>query len=199
MIRRFRPDDLADLRRVCLLTGENGGDATGRWSSDDLLADVFLEPYVTLEPDHAWVVEQDGRAVGYLVATLDTAAFVRRWRQSWTPEFAARHGGRAVDPAEQWLHDLSTEPERMLSPRVDEFPAHLHIDLLPEAQGSGNGRALMRQLGLAAAEAGAPGIHLWVNRANAGALAFYDRLGFRELAVRGDTVQLGITSEHLGR
>ena len=80
----------------------------------------------------------------------------------------------------------------MLGPQVEAFPAHLHIDLLPEAQGSGYGRGLMRQLGLAAVAAGVPGIHLGMARDNLPALAFYRRLGFRELPVEGGALVLGI-------
>jgi ribosomal protein S18 acetylase RimI-like enzyme len=195
LIRAYRPDDLGALRRVCLLTGRAGGDATGQWSSDDLLPDVFLEPYVTLEPSTAWVVEQDARPVGYLVAALDTAAFADSWRSHWSPVFAARHARIADDPQEQWLRDSGYDPDWMLGPQVEAYPAHLHIDLLPAAQGSGWGRALMRELGRAAA--GVPGIHLGVARQNLAALAFYQRLGFRELSVTADTLVLGIDPAEL--
>ncbi len=197
MIRAYRRDDLAALREVCLLTGDSGGDATGRWSDDGLLADIFLEPYVVLEPSTAGVVEVDDRAVGFLVAAFNTRRFIRRWREEWTPIFATRHSRAAVDPQEQWLRDAGYEPEFMLNAHVEGFPAHLHIDLLPAAQGSGSGRALMRQLGLAAVAAHVPGIHLGVARSNAGALAFYDRLGFRELSADADTAWLGIAPERL--
>jgi ribosomal protein S18 acetylase RimI-like enzyme len=183
------------LRRVCLLTGRAGGDATGQWSSDDLLPDVFLEPYVTLEPSTAWVVEQDARPVGYLVAALDTTAFADSWRSHWSPVFAARHARIADDPQEQWLRDSGYDPDWMLGPQVEAYPAHLHIDLLPAAQGSGWGRALMREFGRAAA--GVPGIHLGVARQNLAALAFYQRLGFRELSVTADTLVLGIDPAEL--
>jgi ribosomal protein S18 acetylase RimI-like enzyme len=191
MIRGYRPADLAALREICLLTGDGGRDATGRWSSDDLLPDVFLEPYVTLEPSTAWVVELHDRPVGYLVATLDTAAFADRWREEWSPVFAVRHARTADDPNEQWLRDAGYNPDWMLGPQVEAFPAHLHIDLLPVAQGSGWGRGLMRELGRAAVAVGVPGIHLAMARENGRALAFYERLGFRELAVVGDTLVLG--------
>ena len=197
MIRDCRPGDLAALREVCLATGDFGGDATGLWSDDGLLADLFLEPYVAIEPSTAWVVEVDDRAVGYLVAAFDTRRFIRRWREEWTPVFAARLSRTAVDPREQWLRDAGHEPGFMLNEHVDEFPAHLHIDMLPAAQGRGSGRALMRELGLAAMAAGVPGIHLGVGRSNADAIAFYDRLGFRELSADADTVWLGIAPEVL--
>lgn len=192
MIRAYRPDDLPALREVCLLTGDSGRDATGLWSDDGVIADVFLEPYVVLAPSTAWVVEVDARAVGYLVATLDTRRFIRDWRDRWTPIFATRHTRTAVDPREQWLRDAGYDPGSMMNAHVNEYPAHLHVDLLPAAQGRGSGRALMHRLGLAAVAAEVPGIHLGVGRSNAAALAFYERLGFRELSANADTVWMGI-------
>lgn len=187
MIRRYHPRDLPALRRICLLTGDRGADGTGLFSDDGILPDLFLEPYVALSPETAWVVEAEGEPVGYLVSTLDTAAFAERWRSEWTPEYRRRHPQR--EPGAQWLDRIADEANFWLD---DGYPAHLHIDLLPEAQGRGAGRALMRQLGLAAIAAGVPGIHLVMSPENTAARAFYDRLGFVELAREGDAAVLGI-------
>ncbi len=65
------------------------------------------------------------------------------------------------------------------------YPAHGHIDLLPEARGRGIGRRAMRFLEEALAGRGAPGMHLPVDPRNRGALAFYDALGFRRLDAPG--------------
>jgi len=196
-IRPYRARDLAALRRVCVLTGKAGGDATGQWSDDDLLPDVFLEPFVTMAPGTAWTVEQDGRPVGYLVGSLDTAAFAATWRRQWTPVFSQRHPRIAANPAEQWLCDFGYEPGWMLGPQVEAYPAHLHIDLLPEAHGSGYGPGLMREFGLAAIAAGVPGIHHGMARDNAQALAFYTRLGFQQLPHESEALLLGIDPARL--
>ncbi len=65
---------------------------------------------------------------------------------------------------------------------LELFPAHLHIDLLPEAQGQGLGRALMRDAAARLVAEGVPGIHLAYDPANVGAAAFYDRLGWRPVS-----------------
>ena len=64
---------------------------------------------------------------------------------------------------------------------LDRYPAHLHVDLLPVAQGGGNGRRLLETLFDALRADGAPGVHLGVARANVGAVGFYHHLGFEEL------------------
>lgn len=193
MIRGYRPGDLAALRRICVLTGAGGMDATGRWSDDDLLPDAFLEPYPALEPQSAFVLELDGAPAGYLVGTVDTRAFVRRWRDDWLPEARRRHPGSAPTADERWLWDALLQPEGMLHEFVDEYPAHLHIDLLPAAQGLGWGRALMRAFGAHAASRGAGGIHLRLDQANTRAIAFYEALGFARL----EPGTYGIAAERL--
>jgi ribosomal protein S18 acetylase RimI-like enzyme len=181
-IRRFRLEDLPRLREICVLTGAAGGDATGRWSSDDLLPDLFLEPYLTYAPDWAWVVDVGAGPVGYLVSVPDTRRFVAWWRAKWAPWFGARYT-RPVPPysPEEELVERGFEPQILLMPELHEFPAHLHIDLLPEAQGKGHGRALIETLVDALAGDDIPGVHLTMDPANVGARLFYARVGFTEL------------------
>ena len=181
-IRHYEPRDLSDVYEVCVRTGASGADATGNFSSDDLLGDIFAAPYVTLEPDLAWVVDTGDRVAGYLVATADTPAFVERYRTEWMPGFGAKYP--LTDPAvspEERLIARGLRPESMTSPGTEQFPAHLHIDLLPELQGQGFGRSLMRLLLESLRERGIPGVHLGVGIDNLGARAFYSRLGFRAL------------------
>jgi ribosomal protein S18 acetylase RimI-like enzyme len=78
---------------------------------------------------------------------------------------------------------LHYHPERLVWPGLEEYPAHLHIDLLPPFQGAGHGRALMETFYAAAAQAGASGVHVTVTTANTRALGFYHRLGFRRLEI----------------
>ncbi|WP_394769826.1 GNAT family N-acetyltransferase [Lacisediminihabitans sp.] len=181
-IRQYEPRDLADLYEICVRTGASGGDATGQYGSDDLLGDIFAAPYATLEPELAFVVDTGDRVAGYLVATADTAAFVERYREEWLPRFDAKYP--LVQPAvtaDEEMIARGHNPDSMLAPGTELFPAHLHIDLLPELQGQGFGRALVRTLLAALRERDVPGVHLGVGIRNLGARAFYARLGFRPL------------------
>src|SRR5690606_16287153 len=58
-IRPFRSGDEPDLARICLLTADAGGDATGVLEDDDLWARIFVLPYVARHPEFAFVVETD--------------------------------------------------------------------------------------------------------------------------------------------
>ncbi len=182
-LRRYRPGDLARLREICVLTGAAGSDATGRWSTDDLLPDLFLEPYVTASPDWAWVVDEGDGPVGYLVAVPHTRRFIRWWREKWTPWFADSYPEPAEPfSAEEELVARGRHPEVLEIPELDEYPAHFHIDLLPTHQGRGYGRALIENMLIPAlAAANVPGVHLTMDPANKPARAFYEAVGFVEL------------------
>lgn len=178
-IRRATIDDLDAMRRVCLLTGDSGADATGRWSDDGLIPDVYLEPYLRYPDGLAWVVDEGTGPIGYVIAVADTADFVTWWNRSWVGEFVTRHGRTTDHDDEKWLFTGGVHPELMLASAENTgYAAHLHIDLLPQGQGRGLGRELLRTLGRELDHRGVPGVHLRVGEANVGAAAFYRRLGF---------------------
>ena len=70
---------------------------------------------------------------------------------------------------------------------VPGWPAHLHIDLLPRAQGRGWGRRMLEQQMAALRATGAPGVHLCVAPGNTRAQVFYRKLGFVDLPTGPDT------------
>ncbi len=89
------PDDAPALSVLCRLTGDGGGDASGRTAFPDLLGDVYATPYA-----HAYgvdgasfgtlVLDDEGPA-GYLLGCLDTARF-EAWREEhWWPPLRRRY------------------------------------------------------------------------------------------------------------
>lgn len=182
-IRGYRPTDLEALYDICVRTADAGGDARGHFSDDRLVGDVFAAPYVTLEPEVARILDDgSGQAVGYIVGTVDTEQFVRRYREEWIPAIADRYADDQ-DERDKGLLATHHRPERMLVPELADYPAHLHIDLLAEWQGRGQGRALMTSFLTGLHTAGVPKVHLSMSPANRSARAFYERLGFAEIPV----------------
>jgi len=183
-LRRFAPEDLPSLYDVCVRTADAGGDARHIYPDQDLMPTIFLAPYVALDPSLAFVVDDGSRAVGYVIGAADTAEFVRRYRREWLPTVADRYPAPVSlsTPSDQMLA-LMHNPERMIVPALAAYPAHLHIDLLPEYQRKGLGRELMAAFLAALAERGVPAVHLGMVTVNVAARAFYDRLGFHVIDV----------------
>lgn len=185
VLRPYRPADREALIDICVRTGHEGGDARPFYPDHELLPSIFAEPYAVLEPELAFVVEDGGRAVGYVLGTADTAAFCRRFREEWLPRVAARYPAPAGPPASptEVMCDLLHRPERMVLGELDAYPAHLHIDLLPGHQRQGHGRRLMTAYLDALRVRRVTGVHLGMVTANTPARAFYDRLGFHQIPV----------------
>jgi ribosomal protein S18 acetylase RimI-like enzyme len=187
VIRPYRPEDRAAVADVCVLTGDSGGDSRTKYPDPDLLPSIFALPYVDHEPELAFVLDDGGTAVGYVLGTADTPAFAKWFREVWLPPLATRYPLPPDPPATplEWLVSVLHNPERMLVAEAADYPAHLHIDLLPDYQGGGHGRALMTAFLRALGEMGVPRVHLQMDPANTRARAFYDRMGFHEIAVAG--------------
>ncbi|MGP3970926.1 GNAT family N-acetyltransferase [Streptomyces sp. 6N223] len=185
-VRPYQAGDLPALREICVRTGYRGGDATDHYRDPEVLPAVFAEPYAVLAPGIVFVADTGERVIGYIVGTADSAAFYAALRAEWLPTVAERFPAPAPDAPprdlDETIRGLLHHPERMLVPEVAaRFPAHLHIDLLPEGQRRGLGRRLMNAYLDALRQRGVPGVHLAMDPANTGARAFYDRLGFTEL------------------
>lgn len=187
-IRAFREDDASALASVCIRTADAGHDASGVLIDDEIWPDVFLNPYLVRHPDLALVVETDGSPSGYLVCAPDTRSFEDWFATTWWPERAARWAHRLAenraDPRVRRTADIlryAAGRRAGAEPYGDTYPAHLHIDLLPDLQGQGWGRRLIDTLLGVLRERGVTGVHLVADASNAPALAFYDRLGFARL------------------
>ncbi len=193
-IRPYRSADRAAMYEICVKTADAGADATGILSGDDLWGDIFAIPYVERHPDLAWVVEaDDARVVGYIVATDDTDAFEQWFRDEWWPPLAPRHPRPSeVVTREDRIVESAYDRAPGRDANVAAYPAHLHIDLLPETQGQGLGRLLIETLFAELSRRGVRGLHLGMDPNNTGAAAFYERLGMERLPTGPDAQSYGV-------
>jgi len=194
-ITRIRKATLADepeLARICLITGDDGSDATGLYCDDTILSDVYASAYLRGPSCVAWVVDVGGQARGYVVAAADSAAFQKWFTEDWWPTRAALHSPST--PHDHALLAYAEDPRRWLTNAAVDFPAHLHIDLLPELQGAGWGRRLIDTLCAELAHEGVKGVHLVANRANEAAQLFHPKVGFTPISENAHAVTFARTT-----
>jgi len=181
-VRAYRPADRAALYAVCLATGADGQDASGTFRDPLLLGHRYVGPYLDLEPRLAFTLEDALGPCGYVLGTADTDAFHRAFVDEWLPPLRERLPEPGPDPA-RWSEDdrLLAElhaPTLIAPADLGAYPGHLHIDLLPRAQGRGHGRRMVATLTTALVGRGCVGVHLGVSRWNDRAIGFYRSLGF---------------------
>lgn len=189
-IRPYRPSDRARLSEICVRTAAHGGDARGILPDDGLWGEVFALPYVDHDPALGFVVvSADDTAIGYVLGTADSTTFDRWFGHTWWPGVRPEPS----TPAQASIVQYADARGASAAPSwASAYPAELHIDLLPEAQGTGFGRTLITTFVGALRARGVPGVHLGVARANTGAIGFYRKLGFIELERSDDTVVFGM-------
>lgn len=183
-------DDHDAVYEVCLRTGDDGGDAGPTLGPHDahLMGDVWAGPYLASAAGFALVAEDEEGVAGYVLGATDTRRFEEACERSWWPELREAHAAPAGppaswSPAERLRHHVY-HPMRSPADIVAAFPAHLHLNVLPRAQGRGVGPLLLAGAHDRLRTAGVVGVHVGVGPGNARANAFWERGGFRE--VRSD-------------
>lgn len=201
-IRPVQADDLDAIYAISLATGLAGEDAAPAYADGRLIGYIYSAPYVLLEPRLAFVVEDEAGVGGFAVGTADTVAWEERLEQLWWPALRLHYPRSSGEHARRWPQDqrritMIHRPPRTPASITGQFPAHLHVNLLPRMRGRGFGRQLVGRWAAALGEAGARATHVGVNRANSGALRFWERLGFRDLPrdglSEGRTIWMGRT------
>ncbi|MBL4682227.1 MAG: hypothetical protein JKY88_16100 [Pseudomonadales bacterium] len=177
-IRPYQSTDLSELYRICLQTGDNGNDATGLFDKD-LLGHIFAAPYAISEPKHTHLLTLNEQVCGYILGMANTSTFVDYCEASWWPTLRLQYA--RPDPEDESTESqlVSIIHNGLKCPTfVDQFPAHLHIDILPIGQGKKLGSRLIDHFCECLAAEDIRGVHLSVGKANVRASAFYLKTGF---------------------
>ena len=189
-IRPVRPGDEVGAYHVCLKTGDGGKDGEPFYREDpDALGRIYVGPYLKFTPELGLILEDREGVCGYALGALDSRSFFARYDTEWRPGLKARFPAPTGDPA-QWTRVQQTyylyhHPDYFFPEPYAKYPSHLHIDLLPRAQGRGFGRRMLEQVMDNLRRYGSRGAHLGVSTLNLPALGFYQRLGFHEIARTG--------------
>ncbi|CAG9298216.1 GNAT family N-acetyltransferase [Celerinatantimonas diazotrophica] len=191
-IRHAKLTDKPALYQICLQTAKAGEDATGLYSDQEYPGQLYVVPYLLFEPQFAFVLEMDQQVVGYVVATADTAHFEKTLGELWWPQLRTQYASREeIAPLDHKVLGQIRNPSQASPELLERWPAHLHINLLPQAQSGGWGRKMMTHQLCALKDAGVSGVHLGVNLANEKVCQFYEKVGF-ETIFRSHAIYMGL-------
>ncbi|MBA0125840.1 GNAT family N-acetyltransferase [Haloechinothrix sp. YIM 98757] len=185
VVRRFDETDRADLHELFGRAGE-GTPPDALWGHAESEAAVYLTPYADLQPDSLFLAVLDGELVGYLAGCLDNSALpserermaraIRMYRLPVRPAPAAFLARSMLDTARSALRG-EPAPTELDDPR---WPAHLHINLVRKARGTGLAATLMDHWFDRLRRAGSRGCYLQTLVENARAVRFFERMGFEK-------------------
>ncbi len=177
-IRPAKASDKSDLRQVCLATTDSFFS-----KHTDLLWALYCDYYVDVEPHNCFVLaDSTDRAVGYIMCAIDDSLYIKNFKPY-------------LDKIKKlnFAFFVSNLIEQKLNKKFkSDYPAHLHIDILPEFQSKGHGSELMNALLAHLKSNNINGVRLGVGGSNTGAIRFYKRHGFKMLKDLGATKILGL-------
>ncbi|SMB92463.1 GNAT family N-acetyltransferase [Deinococcus hopiensis] len=185
-VRSLQAGDLATVAAVAYETGFFGESAARYFPDTALFGELWARAYFLEELNGplGFAAEAGGQFLGYIIGTADMDAYRRRFVQVLGR--VAWGALRGAYPQLVGCLPYLTRAARYPGPHAPEeaYPAHLHLNLRPEARGLGLGGALLDAYLEALRVRGAAGVQLSTTTENTAAVALYERRGLRVWAAR---------------
>lgn len=192
-IRPYKPSDLDSLYTICLKTGDSGKDATCKYKDPKLLGHLYSAPYAVLEPELTFIVTLDGTPSGYILGTKNSNEFYNRSEAEWFPALRKKYLLPEADDVSPDANIIRLiHNGYVFKKELTDYPAHLHIDLLPNTQGKGIGKRIMQVFIDKLKELNVPALHLEVGKKNLAAVGFYKKMGFHEIVEYEYSIAFGM-------
>ena len=140
-IRPYEPRDRHAVRAICCRTAFRNLGAQTLINDDELFADYWSRYYTDFESQSLFVAEQEGQVVGYLFGCVNSRRFIRVMARRIVPIVVLHLLGKIIlgrfrnagsnRSTLKWFFLKSWREAPPLP--VEDFPAHYHCNLLPEA------------------------------------------------------------------
>ena len=188
----IRHYEKSDETAVCAISADTAffGEPVEAFLDDrKLYSDAFARYYLIFEAPYAWVAEASDGVVGFLLGCENTAGQQERWR-SYIQRYVLRKallnkyklGRRTANYARGMLN--STLRRERIEVDLEQFPAHLQIDVRQDHRGKGIGKRLIGAYLDQLHYMHVTGVHLDTTSHNIVACYLYEKLGFQLLGSR---------------
>ena len=144
VIRSYRPEDRATLRRLCCQTGFLGEPIDPVYRDHELFADFLTTYYTDKEPESCFVLEVEGELRGYLLGSRKPLRnqLYAFYQNVWLFFRALARYPRYNQRSRRFIRWMIVNGWREVPAAPRRVP-HFHINLLPEARKISTTRALM--------------------------------------------------------
>jgi ribosomal protein S18 acetylase RimI-like enzyme len=188
-IRSYQPGDREAVLNIAADTAFFGEPVEYFMEDRHLFNDAFYRYYTDIEPEHGWVLCVEGNVVGFLMGATNSHIHHRRLLSNILPTLLSRIargyyriGSKTINYSMRliWAYLCGEHT----SVNLNDFPAHLHINILPTYRGHGLGKKLMKTFIQQLQQENIPGVHLITTNRNIIACRMYESLGFKLLDSR---------------
>lgn len=133
-IRNVTFDDLDALHAINRAVSSNPNKTAEQWQ---LAYYKYVDYYPICEPENSFVITDDGKPFGYILCSTNIDHFISGME---------KHFKNSMNQLQEGSFESFIEGQAGLLTFKDNYPAHLHIDVLPEYQNVHAGSRLMNHL-----------------------------------------------------
>lgn len=175
IIRKYTPEDRNSIIDICYETRDK---SLINLKNRKLFALRWALCYTDFFPDYAFVAEESGEVIGYILSTPDTLLQEKYHTQRIIPRIKEHLSSNN----EQYHLFTGFIPLTQMAGNIlEEYPAHLHINLTSQCRHKGIGSKLIETMEENLRNRGIKGIHLGVMKENNNAVNFYYKHNFKLL------------------
>lgn len=180
-IRPYEEKDKDNVRFVCL-NSEGPSKQTKR--GKHFILTTYCDYFIEKEGRNCFVaVNENDKAIGYVICAENFDRYNKCFQAEYIPRFKKW----------EFLRRKSAKNSAVLQEKYkNDYPAHLHIDVLPEYQRMGLGHRLVDALCEHLKANGIKGVMLTVGAGNKKGQAFYQKYGFDCLEKEKGAIAYGI-------
>lgn len=193
-IRQCSSADIPYIYEICWKTAFRGSSIEEVFSDKFKTGHYFAAPYLHYNQEFCFTATDNATPKGYIVGTFNTVNYTKWLNDKWLPTIRGLcnlSNNDSRHPVEQFLNNC-IKNDTVINQFSHEYPAHLHINLLPELRGRGIGRKLMDSFFNQCLEKGVDKVHLAVAKENRNAVAFYSKMGMNVISETETVYTMGL-------
>lgn len=180
-IRPLKEKDKKACGNICIVTAPPSFVDTERHRRRNLL--LYCNYYTRMNGHSFVAVNENDEAIGYIFCEPDYNRYKKEFKRVELKQLLK------LGIASYAWGKSEIASAKMFS---NEYPGHMHIDILPEYQRQGVGHMLVDALRAHLKEENVKGIHLGCGAKNEMGVSFYKKYGFAELARTPGGVTFGM-------
>lgn len=185
IIRPYEEKDKVNVQFICL---NSEGECKMTADEQHFILTTYCNYYIEQEGRNCFVAaDENDKAIAYIICTEDFDSFKQVFDNEYVPRIPEEvfvWGGNA--------RQGSAGSVKLQEKYKKDFPAHLHIDVLPEYHRQGIGHKLVDTLAEHLKSKGVCGVMLTVGAENVKGQNFYKKYGFELIEQQGDDVAFGL-------
>ena len=191
-ITKYRLTDEEAIRQICLETGFAGESIAKIIDNTRFFLDLCTNYIFDGKSGETFVARENEAPIGYVFVTLDKKAYDAIQKQYYVKRIAEELANFPRFTERDWKYYsgylISFMKGEYSFPYFKEYPASLHINVSPNYQGRGTGKALFSVLFNYLKEKNCPGIQLQTTTLNLKAIKLFESFGFKTLTTSKSSI-----------